>query len=128
MPLISATPRNPCEVDIDALGVHVFVAGSNASTRRPRTSRLPPTAYRMPLAAVTPRPYRVVGVGALVVQLPPPGETSKLGARRVAWRVGSVDCSQLTMRAAPANSAAGPGKRSKDFIIHLAPLDHDRGN
>src|SRR5437899_8277451 len=81
----------------------------------------------MPLVAVTPRPYRVVGIGALVVQLPPPGETSKLGARRVAWRVGSVDCSQLTMRAAPANSAAVPGKRSKEFIIHLAPLDHDRG-
>src|SRR6266566_5038175 len=65
VPLMAATPNPHRGVDIDALGVHVLLPGSYASTVAKQQLLLaPPTAYSVPLMAATPDPYRGVDIDA----------------------------------------------------------------
>src|SRR2546425_83014 len=117
MPFTTSAARSVRTVGIEALVVHVPVAGSAASTgARQLITTLPPTASRMPFTTPVASPVRGVGIGALVVQTPGPTAARKLGGLR---RDTTRDSGSSQLAANARRRAIGTNHGRPVHIVHL---------
>src|SRR6266702_4868443 len=73
----------------------------------------------MPFTAVTPRPYRAVGIGAFVVQEPLPGTTTKLGREGAACSAVVGSRSQLIADNVIGRNSVARQPSGITFMSHL---------